>query len=296
MKKSFSIILLLAVLLGVLSLSSCANPDQPLRLGLGVYNNYGAMTDADGEKNGQAQITTTVAAVLLDRKGRIVKCEIDCIDSNLSITPEGEFAPPVEFQTKDELKEAYGMKAWANTREWYEQANSFESVVIGKTLDHLALLLTEDGKATEAVTSAGCTIAINEFMYALEDAVKNATECNAVYSNTLKVGIATTSTPTASEYETTLGSSIFAVATDDNGKVTAISGDKYSRVLTTDASGKSLTDTTQPIKTLKELGDVGNLNAFISSCLGKTSDEISALTANSEFIAAAAKAAKQKTN
>ncbi len=291
MKRSFSIILVLAALVGVLSLSSCANPDQPLRLGLGVYNNYGAMTDSDGENNGQAQITSTVAAVLLDKKGRIVKCEIDCIDSKLGITPAGEFEAPAEFKTKDELKEAYGMKAWANTREWYEQANSFESVVIGKTLDHLALLLTEDGKATEAVTSSGCTIAINEFMYALEDAVKNAAECNAVYANTLKVGIATTSAATDNAHEATLGSSFFAIATDENGKVTAAVADKYSRVLSADGSGKSLTDTAQPVKTLKELGDATELNSFASACVGKTSAEISVLTGNGEFIVAAVKAA-----
>ena len=57
---------------------------------------------------------------------------------------------------------AYGGAA----KEWYEQAAAFDSACVGKTAAEIASLVAEDGKGTEEVQSAGCTIYVTGFVKA----------------------------------------------------------------------------------------------------------------------------------
>ncbi len=172
--KKISILCLAAMVL-LTVLTGCTNNDmQSLRVGLGIDTAI-KTTDATEEKNGSAQFTLTSASVLVDENGRIIKCFVDTADYTVSYTADGEAIEGTSLQTKYQQGDAYGMKAYGGAKkEWYEQADAFCAVVIGKTLNEVKSLVSEDGKGTDAVIQAGCTISVSEFVRAIEKAVNNA--------------------------------------------------------------------------------------------------------------------------
>ncbi len=296
MKRMLCIALVLVSVLCTLALPSCAKKGENMKLGLGVYSTFGQSKDAEGEKNGQVQITSTVAAVMLDRKNRIVKCEIDCADSAVPFNSTGEFQP-TSFMTKDELGYDYNMKKYGAKLEWFEHANAFEELIVGKTLDHIALLITEDGKSGDEIISSGCTIAVGEFIKAVEAAVANAVQTEASYTDTLGLGVYTTATIADSKTAAAYTSTFYAATTNENGKITAITGDRLETACSASADGKSTTNTTAALKTFSELSlKAEEFDAFASACLGKSKAEISALgaTHNADMVASALKAMKEE--
>ena len=149
--------------------------DEPtLKLGIGVVVSASA-TDAvaaQGEnsaKNGKGSADITVAAVLVDKDGNIVKAVVDVMQLALEYTPEGKAISNAEFKSKHELGDDYGMKApWGSEKEWYEHANAFDAACAGKTVAEMSGIVGADGKATDPdLLSAGCTIAIGDFVKAL---------------------------------------------------------------------------------------------------------------------------------
>ena len=180
-------------------------------------------------------------------------------------------------------------------KEWFEQADAFESVVVGKTLDEIKALVAEGGKGTDAVISAGCTITITEFVGAIEKAFANLADSNATASSTLTLGMNTaqsTKDATAdangqNQVETT----IVAAAIDADGKVLVAASDCVQVKFTFDAAGVSTYDATKAAQSKRELGAnygmvaYGNAakewfeqaDAFNALCVGKTVAEIVAL-------------------
>ena len=107
MKKFLSIILCAAFLLGMLVFSGCGKTEASLKLGLGIYTSV-KTSDATEDKNGQGQATVTGAAVLVDDKGKIVQCVLDCADNTVSYTADGKALAKDSFATKYEQGAAYG--------------------------------------------------------------------------------------------------------------------------------------------------------------------------------------------
>ncbi len=172
MKK---IIALIVLAIAVLSLFGCGKSGGELKLGVGVYSSAKNATDADGDVNGTAGTLVTVATVLMDADGKIVKCVLDAAEYTFSYTSEGKAANAGESKTKREQGDAYGMKLYGGAaKEWYEQADAFSSVAEGKTLSEIKALVADGGKGNGEVTSAGCTIVIEDFIFAIEKAAKNA--------------------------------------------------------------------------------------------------------------------------
>ena len=59
------------------------------------------------------------------------------------------------------------MKAYGGAaKEWYEQADAFEALCIGKTADEITALMGEDNYGNADVKAAGCTILVNGFVKA----------------------------------------------------------------------------------------------------------------------------------
>ena len=164
MKKIVSIILVALMLLSATTLVSCNN--KPLQIGLGVYTEAKA-TDATEDVNGKGQVTATVAAVLLDANGKIVQCVIDCADYSAEITTSGEARPISNnnLKTKRDQGADYGMVKYAGaTKEWFEQAEAFATLCVGKTADEVAgVAVDESTKPTDADLLTSVTIKIGEF-------------------------------------------------------------------------------------------------------------------------------------
>ncbi len=302
MKKQFGsracAALLCAVVLCLsLTLIACNRKTnaKPLKLGLGVDVAVKA-SDATSDKNGQGQATVTVAAVLVDDAGKIVRAFVDCADSTVDYTAEGKAVAKEAFATKYEQGEAYGMTTYGGAKqEWYKQADAFCTLITGKTADEVKTLVAEGGKGTPAVIDAGCTIYVSEFVRAVEKAVANATASDATEKDTVKLGVATTQT-TKDATEDAAGqnkieSTVFAAAVNADGKITAAVSDSVEVTFTFDGAGKSTFDTTKAVATKSEQGDAYGMvayggakqewykqaDAFDSACVGKTTSEIAAL-------------------
>ncbi len=305
MKKIFSIILSIAMILSVVSLTGCGTT---LKLGIGIVSYVDSITSADADTNGSGTNDTTVAAVLIDENGKIVKCAIDAVSNTMSFTSKGEYVTAEESKTKYELGADYGMIAYGGAeKEWFEQVDAFVALVEGKTLKEVQALVATDGKGTDEVITAGCTIYITDFITALEKAVTTAKECGASSKDDLNIGIVSTQTGCQNATEEAAGINeiditISAVALK-NGKATAIITDALAATINFDIKGISTSTVKYDVTTKLEIGDKYNMAqygqdlngdgvvkewydqaaAFNSAVLGKDADGISALATSDGY-------------
>ena len=297
MKKITALLLCALLALSAFVLVGCGETkEEALKLGLGVYSTAEKATDADGDTNGTGEAVITAAAVLVDANGKIVKCVIDVADNSVGYTSTGKAVANASFKTKYELGDSYGMKSpYGSAKEWYEHADAFVAACIGKTVDEVKAFVAADGKNTDAIISAGCTIAANEFVKAVEKAVANAKDSDATKSSTLKLGVSTTQT-TSDATEDKAGSNkldttIFAAAVDASGKIVAATNETVEVDFTFDVTGKSTFDMTKAIEGKREKGDAYGMkspygsakewyehaDAFVAACIGKTASEVASL-------------------
>ena len=310
MKKLICVSLSILMVLSALAFVGCDKKDETVKFGLGIYTNVAKASSADGDTNGQGQVTMTAAAVTLDAAGKIVACQLDTADFTVSYTGDGKAIANDSFKTKYETGKDYNMVAYGGAvKEWFEQADAFEGVVAGKTIDEVKALVAEGNKGTDEVVTAGCTIMINDFVKAIEKAVANAVDSAATSANTLKLGVyaqqttkdATEEAAGSNQVETTF----FAAAVDANGKVTAAASDCIQVAFTFDAAGASTFDITKAVSSKRELGaNYGMVayggaakewfeqaDAFNALCVGKTASEINGLMGSDNYGNADVKAA-----
>ena len=121
---------------------------------------------ADAENAGNAQLNVDVTAITMNGDV-ITSCAIDAVQAKVAFDATGAITSDVSapVQTKNELGEAYGMKAWAGAKyEWNEQAANFAAYVTGKTAAEVQGIAIDEGtKPTDADLSASVTIAIGGF-------------------------------------------------------------------------------------------------------------------------------------
>ena len=135
-------------------------------LKLVTLNTVGSSVSATTEKAGTAQLDANIAVVTV-REGVISSCIIDAVQGKISFDTTGtittDLTAPV--QTKNELGEGYGMKAWGGaTYEWNEQAASFAAYITGKTAAEVAGIAVTEGKPTDGTDlAASVTISIGDF-------------------------------------------------------------------------------------------------------------------------------------
>ena len=308
MKKIVSILLSVVMVLSALALVSCGNTEdnkpETLKLGLGVYSTA-TSTNADGDTNGKGEAVITAAVVLVDANGKIVKCVVDTADNVVAYTSEGKAIANESFKTKHELGDDYGMKNpnYGSAKEWYEHVNAFCALVVGKTMTEVKALLADGGKGTSDVTSAGCTIGIEDFVLAIEKAVNNATiETTAT---TIKLGMSTTQTVKDATEEKAgsnkLTTDIFAAAVDAEGKIVAATNETVEVDFTFDVAGASKYDATKAVEGKREKGDSYGMknpnygsakewyehaDAFVAACIGKKASEVASLEGNADLVAA----------
>ena len=134
-------------------------------LKLVTLNSIASSASATADKAGTAQLDANIAVVTV-REGVVSSCIIDAVQGKISFDATGaittDLTAPV--QTKNELGEGYGMKAWGGaTYEWNEQAASFAAYVTGKTAAEVAGIAVTEGKPSDADLAASVTIAIGDF-------------------------------------------------------------------------------------------------------------------------------------
>ncbi len=293
MKKIVSLILCVALLASACVLTGCT--EKTLKFGSAVYVSGLAATDASADKNGAGDVCVTVAAITVDANGKIVACALDTMQTVVEYTVKGKAVGNPEFQTKYEKGDNYNMVAYGGAvQEWYKQADAFEGVVAGKTLDEVKALVVE-GKGNDEVVNAGCTIYVSDFVSAIEKAYNNAAESAVTEAASLKVTAyaaqtiedATADKDGSNEVEIYT----FAAAVNAEGKVITANSDCVPVSFTFNRKGKATLDTTKAIASKREQGaNYGMVayggaakewfeqaDAFDTLCEGKTGAEIKGL-------------------
>ncbi len=272
--------------------------ENTLKFGSAVYVTAPAVTDATADKDGTGKIDVTVAAVTVDKDGKIVACALDTSSNTVKFTADGKAVANESFKTKYEQGKEYNMIAYGGaTKEWYEQADAFEALVAGKTIDEVKALVAGEGKGNNDVIKAGCTITITDFVGAIEKAYKAAADSKVTAKDTLKVTAATeqncTDATADKDGTNKVSTYFFAAAVDANGKAVAAASDCVEVTFSFDTKGVSTLDTTKAVVSKKEQGkDYGMVAyggatkewneqaaAFDAACIGKTGTEISKLVA-----------------
>ena len=143
-------------------------------LKLAVINSLSSSANATAEKAGTAQLDCEAVALTV-KDGKITSCAIDAAQAKASFDATGAITTelPANVQTKNQLGEGYGMKAWGKAKfEWNEQAASFANYVKGKTAAEVAGIAVAEGKPSDVDLSATVTIAIGGFQALIAKAMQ----------------------------------------------------------------------------------------------------------------------------
>lgn len=161
------------------------------KVGLGVKGSIDKSKDYNPDQDGKevlplAQADVTMSAVALNSDEEIVGSIVDVAQVKVEFDKDGKITTDreAELKTKHELKEDYGMKSVSEKigigKEWYEQMNSFQDWMIGKTSDEITSLPTKvkDEKHQSVPDTpelaSTVTIDVGNFIETTEEAIENA--------------------------------------------------------------------------------------------------------------------------
>ena len=293
MKKLLALTLMILL---IVSMVACNNnqgnnnnetpADESLKLGLGT------VVSASSSK---LEVTVNYAAVLVDKDGKIVDCEIDTVVASAKNT-DGVLELPEKVETKGEKGDAYNMKKASGIgKEWYEQVNALEEYCIGKTVAEVkGIAVGDDGKATDDTVKSFATMAISELVDAVEAACNNAKDLGTKTGDTLKLASQTSVASSKNAEEGVNGSfavltDITALTVDKEGKVTAATIDTADLKVAFDAAGtitapadlrtKGQKGDDYGMKKISSIGKEWNeqVEGFCAYITGKTASEIAGI-------------------
>lgn len=126
-------------------------------------SNMSKSKDATETAEGQAQVYAHLGAFTLNGDV-ITSCYIDAVQATVKFDATGTVTTDMSlpFQTKNEIKDGYGMKAISPIgKEWYEQAAAFCAFITGKTLNEAIAIAVNPG---ETDVTSSCTIGTDDFL------------------------------------------------------------------------------------------------------------------------------------
>lgn len=278
--------------------------DDAVKTGISVISSIGKSADAASDKEGLAQVDSTVVAVTVDKDGKIVKCAIDSAQTKINFTNEGKLTTDLAkiFPAKQELGKEYGMsKASKIGKEWNEEANALADYVIGKTVEEVkGIKVTEEGVPSEADLSASVTIKIGGYVDAIEKAVANAKDLGAKSSDKLGLGVTTSiaKSKDVTDKDGVAQAYTYYTATTfgTDGKITSCVIDASQSNVNFSKEGKITSDLAAPLKSKVELGDEYGMkkaskigkewyeqsDAFSKYVVGKTVEEVKGIAVDAE--------------
>ena len=210
-----------------------------VRTGLAIVTGVGAV-DATAEKEGNAEFTITLAAIMVDENDVILDCEIDAIGHKFTFDTTGTITSDItaEVLTKNELGDNYNMVAYGGAiAEWYEQVDAFEAYCIGKTIDEIQNgALTESGYAADADLATSATINLFDYVSALDAAYINAQVLGAEAGDELVLSC-TTSQADSTQGNAQLNVDAVALTVNGEGVITSCQLDALQGKVAIDENG-----------------------------------------------------------
>ena len=241
-----------------------------LKTGLAVVTTVKDSVSASPEAEGEAKYDVTIAAVTVDGNGVITACFLDSVGASVKFGADGVILSDLtaSVQTKNELGEAYGMKAYGGAKyEWNEQAAALASYAVGKTVQELrAGAVNASGKAADADLASTATIYLGGYVAAIEAAVANARPLGAQAGDTLKVAALCSLGDSKSADAENAGNAqlnVDAAAITMRGDViTSCAIDSVQAKVAFGADGIITSDLTAPVQTKNELGEAYGMKAW----------------------------------
>ena len=233
MKKIIAIAL---AVMCVMSLVACGAKTAEYKLGMGV------VVSTESSKENNAQVDATVAAVVLDKDGKIVLCRIDVAQNKMDITG-GAVDAAKKFETKMELGSRYGMEGKVDNdgngvmKEWDAQAKAFEAYVVGKTASEIKNMELQEANGhkiavDKALLDAGCSMQITDFIDAVVKACEDKFAVTFEAAEGFKLGVAAKTTAAESAAATAdadgsakMYTDFGAAVVDADGKILAALND-----------------------------------------------------------------------
>lgn len=244
-----------------------------LKTGLAIITDLTDCTNASEGGDGQAKFDVNFAAVTLDDSGVIQSCLIDSLGAAVTFDGTGAITSDVTapVQTKNELGEAYGMKAYAGSQyEWNEQAAAVAQYAVGKTVEELkSMAVDETGHAADADLATTATIYIGGYVDAIAKAAANAQDLGASAGDTLKLAIIPSLGKTVAPADGSDGTAQLdcdvAAVTVNGDTITSCFIDSLQAKISFDATGTVTSDTTAGAQTKNELGEAYGMKAYAGS-------------------------------
>ena len=246
--------------------------DTSVKTGLYIGTKISDSKSAAEGAEGVASYDVTIVAVTVDQSGIITGCIIDSLPASVAFDANGNITTDLNVAplTKNELGEAYGMKAVSARngigKEWNEQAAALANYAIGKTVDQLKNgALNESGKAKDADLATQASIYLGGYVSAIEAAVANAQFLGANAGDTLKMAvipsISSSAAATAGKEGTAQLDMDVAVVTMNGDVFTSCYIDSLQAKISFNTSGEITTDLTAPVQTKNELGEAYGMKA-----------------------------------
>lgn len=307
MKKKLTLLLVMAMV--IFAFAACGGDTDPpsgdvtpngsagtaVKTGMAVVTDIGKSIDA-GEKDGVAQVDSTVVAITVDENGVITNCVIDHAQTAINFSKDGKIVTPLDtvYPGKQELGDSYGMGSVSSIgKEWNQQATALSNYVIGKTVaDVKGIAVTESGSPADSDLASSVTVSIGGYVNAIEKAVSNAKDFGASADDLLGLGVVTTignSEDVGDEDGIGQAYTNYAAVTfDADGVITSCIIDASQTNVNFSKDGKIVSDLGSAFKTKNELGkDYGmgetssigkewneQAAAFAEYVVGKTASEV----------------------
>ena len=243
-----------------------------VKTGLAVLTSLDGSAGAGAEEPGSASFDVTLAAVTVDDAGVIDSCVIDGVQATVNFDAAGAITTDLTapIQTKNELGENYGMKAY------------------GGAVD-------ETGHAADADLASVATIYLGGYVAAIEAAVEGAQHLGAQQGDRLALtttaSLGSSKNASAEEEGLAQFDVNVAVTTFDGDTITSCLLDGVQPAVKFDAAGAVTSDLTAPVQTKNQLGENYGMKAyggaiaewneqaasFAAYVTGKTAEEVSGI-------------------
>lgn len=284
----------------LLSLTACGEKDKDpspsgtangdgRSLGLGSVNTLAV----DG--NEKTTVKTTVAAVVLDKDGKITECKLDEAEFPVELK-NGALQVAVDLLTKGET-EGYTLTdrdlgAGNTSREsWDDQVEAFCDYVEGMTGDQVSAIAATDGKS-EMIE--GCDLIITDFISAVHEATRNAKSKNIAAGDELELAVSVAKSGESTDAKPQFDIEMAAVTLGGEDRITACLTDTAQAKLTVENS--LFSHAAGKMDTKRGKGDAYGMkqassvkkewyeqaDAFDAYAVGKTAEELSKLSVGND--------------